>query len=426
MCTRRWYLFGRDSGGRGERGVVLVLAVFAVVLLTVLAVGITAAVRAELLASRVGLDRMQSLFLAEAGVQQARAVLMYDEVASDSLVDEWGPRCEAPLDLPQRLGAGYYRVRVQDACGRISINEADEATLALLTGDPEVAASIIDWRDEGDSPRPGGAEKEHYASLPQPYLPRNGPFQSLGELLLVRGVTPDLFFGDGRRPGLVDLLAVESISLNADARGEKRVGLNEFKNWSEEAFRQSVTAKLGGVLSMYETNEIWRGYSALAASGAEYTFFGQLATVAGLDYEAIARAADLLTIETDVFVTGKVNVNTAPAEVLAALPGSSPGTAAAIVARREEQPFSSRSEVAELLLRQAGGPEALLQMTDHITTKSSSFIIESMGWTEAGHAFRTVQALVRRWPNRVAVVRQAEQDWPLPAMEREPIVTARR
>ncbi|UCC69411.1 MAG: general secretion pathway protein GspK [Armatimonadota bacterium] len=404
----------------------LVLAVFAVVLLTLLAVGITAAVRVELLASRAGLDRMQSLFLAEAGAHEARAILLYDDVTSDSLFDTWGPLCDSPLDLPQRFGGGYYRVRVQDACGRIDINRVGLAVLTQLTDDPEVAAAILDWRDSGNFPEAGGAEQEYYAALPQPYLPRNGPLQTLGELLLVRGVTPNLFFGDEQSPGLADLLTVESVSLNTGATGERRIGVNEFRNWSESKFRQSVMSKLGEVLTMYEAESIWSGYAALVAAGTEYTSLGQLATAAGLSYETIARAADLLTVESDLWVHGKVNVNTAPPEVLAALPGSSREVAEALVAQREERPFVSRSEVAELLLTQAGGPEVLLHMIDHLTTKSSSFIIESMGRTETGRAFRTVRVLVRRRPDSVPIVRQAEQDWPLPALEEERLVIARR
>ncbi|MCJ7822894.1 MAG: type II secretion system protein GspK, partial [Armatimonadetes bacterium] len=188
MYTRRLFLSERDSLARGDRGVVLILAVFAVVLLTVLAVGITAVVRPELLASRTSLDRMQSLFLAEAGLHQARATLLYDDVTCDSLFDDWGSLCESPLDLPQLAGSGYYRVRVYDACGRLDVNRTDADTLTLLTGDEEAAANIIAWRDGASDS--GLGEDGYYASLPQPYLPRHGPLQTIGELLLVRGVTP--------------------------------------------------------------------------------------------------------------------------------------------------------------------------------------------------------------------------------------------
>jgi general secretion pathway protein K len=369
---------------------------------------------------------MQSLFAAEAGLHQARATLFYDDATCDSLFDDWGPLCEFPLDLPQPLGSGYYRVRVSDGCGRIDINRTDVVTLTRLTGDAEAAAAIVAWRGRGGALGAAGGEDGYYASLPQPYLPRHGPLHTLGELLLVRGVTPDVFFGDDTSPGLADLVTVESTSMNTDASGNRRTGLNEFRNWSEEKFRQSIMEKLAGVVTMYEVGEIYRGYKELVDAGTEYTSLGQLATAAGLDYETIARLVDLLDADSGLWVQGKVNVNTAPPAVLAALPGGSAGLAEAIAAWRMERPFVSRSEVADFLLGQGGGPDVMLQMIDHITTKSSSFVIESMGWTETGHSFRTVRALVRRRPNMVAIVRQVEEDWPLPPLAEERLVAVRR
>ena len=66
MAGRRYAR--RQAGLRGgERGVVLVLAIFAVVLLLVLAVGLTAVVRGELAAAATNLERSCSYFLAEGG-----------------------------------------------------------------------------------------------------------------------------------------------------------------------------------------------------------------------------------------------------------------------------------------------------------------------------------------------------------------------
>ena len=42
---------------------------------------------------------------------------------------------------------------------------------------------------------PNGAESDYYGSLSPPYAPRNGPPVTIEELLLVRGVTPQLLFG---------------------------------------------------------------------------------------------------------------------------------------------------------------------------------------------------------------------------------------
>ena len=420
MSIRALSRYRATRGKRGEDGVVLILAVFAVVLLTVLAVGIAAAVRIELRASRASLDRMQALFLAEAGKHQARAILLYDDPGVDTLIDEWGPEADEPLDLPHQIGGGFYRVRVWDACGRININEADYDTLVRLTGDPTAAASILDWRDEGQGVTPDGAEKEYYASLPWPYVPRDAPFQTPGELLLVRGVTPEMYFGSEERPGLVDLITVDSESPNTDVNGAPRMLLNEFRNWGEQAFKDWVMAKFGSVLSMYEAKEIFRGLTELTDLGLDgYTSLAQLASAAGLDFGKIAQIIDSFTVEMNPVEHGKVNMNTAPREVLALLPGSSEALAEAIIARREAQPFRSLGDVVTMLVDLPDGPAIFEQMIDHVETKSSSFVIESMGRTSTGRTHRTLSALVRRTPDAVYVIRQVERDQPLPPLDEE-------
>ena len=61
----------------------------------------------------------------------------------------------------------------------------------------------MDWRDKDNLHRLNGAEDDYYLSLPQPYKCKNGDFTSIEELLLVRGVTPEIFYG-----GLKDMVAV--------------------------------------------------------------------------------------------------------------------------------------------------------------------------------------------------------------------------
>jgi type II secretory pathway component PulK len=89
--------------------------------------------------------------------------------------------------------------------------EASELSLAqsLLMALPgmtiDIADAILDWLDEDDEARPNGAELEFYTTLPTPYAPKNGPIDSVEELLLVRGVTPQLLFGvDANRNGVID------------------------------------------------------------------------------------------------------------------------------------------------------------------------------------------------------------------------------
>lgn len=87
--------------------------------------------------------------------------------------------------------------------------QSDNIAISLLMTLPgmteDVAEAILDWIDEDDEPRPFGAESDYYQALPTPYASKNGPLNSVEELLLVRGVSPSLLFGaDVNRNGVVD------------------------------------------------------------------------------------------------------------------------------------------------------------------------------------------------------------------------------
>ncbi|MCA9020180.1 MAG: general secretion pathway protein GspK, partial [Planctomycetaceae bacterium] len=69
----------------------------------------------------------------------------------------------------------------------------------------DIAAAILDWIDDDDETRSYGAESDYYETLETPYFTKNGPLESLDELLLVRGVTPELLYGeDTNRNGILD------------------------------------------------------------------------------------------------------------------------------------------------------------------------------------------------------------------------------
>jgi type II secretory pathway component PulK len=390
-----------------------VLAICAVVLLTALAVGIVTAVRVELRAAHLGVERMQGLFLAQAGAAVARSLLLYqDDVGFDALDDPWGPYAESPLDKPQPLGEGYYRVRIRDNCGLVDINSADYATLLRLTGDATAALEIIAWRQ-------AHPVSDYYESLAYPYEPRGGPFQSVGELLLVRGVTPEMFFGTGDTPGLVDLVTVDSLSNNTNAQGENRLRLTDALNAVTERpdFDQWFREHYGELLDLLDL-QTWKNIflSALNLPQAKFTALSQLVPV--LESYGALRALDYVTPSDQHFLHGLVNVNTAPAEVLANLPGGSLDLAQRILEQRANAPFTSLGDVAEFIERESG-PGALLQMIDHVTTKSSSFTIESMGSPGEGRGYRTLRLLVRRLPENVIMVQQFEEDQPFPPYQEE-------
>jgi len=92
------------------------------------------------------------------------------------------------------------KVSVQDELGKIDLNQAEASTLVGLLQsaglDYEAAASladkIVDWRTATALKHLNGAKAQEYQAARSDFLPRNGPFQSVDELLLVMDMTPAL------------------------------------------------------------------------------------------------------------------------------------------------------------------------------------------------------------------------------------------
>jgi hypothetical protein len=139
---------------------------------------------------------------------------MQDDFGVDSAADTFGELRSQDLGLD--FGDGQFIVRITDETGKLNLNTADRATLVAfftqVTGDSalaeELADSVLDWRDSDDNPNPQGAESDYYLSSPQPYRAKNAPFDSPYELLLVKGMTRELFYGDPQQgtPPLTELV----------------------------------------------------------------------------------------------------------------------------------------------------------------------------------------------------------------------------
>src|SRR5262249_36256334 len=118
-------------------------------------------------------------------------------------------------------------VEINDEGGKLDLNASSPQVLERLLQNlgmkfeeaHALVAAIEDWRDADSDTRLGGAEDSYYTLLPQPYHAANQDFRSVEELLLVRGVTPEMFYGRysvnaagkvTRQWGLVDCLTVHS------------------------------------------------------------------------------------------------------------------------------------------------------------------------------------------------------------------------
>jgi general secretion pathway protein K len=197
-----------SRAGGGQQGFALVLVLFVLLLLSMIGGAFALAVRTEALATHNAGEDLEAYALALAGVQQALAEIVGDwEVnfldASGSMefARKDGSRVASPRKAG-RLVAGEMGYQISDEEGKINVNRADQKLLTSLlknlelppgTNPDEVVDSILDWVDSNQLRRLNGAEDEHYLGLRIPYLPKNGPMGTPGELLLVKGVAPELF-----------------------------------------------------------------------------------------------------------------------------------------------------------------------------------------------------------------------------------------
>jgi general secretion pathway protein K len=141
--------------------------------------------------------------------------------------------------LRVELGAGQFSYRITDEAARLNINAASpdrlDRLLTALGVDRQqrdvINDSLQDWRDANEIHRLHGAESDFYLRLPVPYRARNADLQDVTELLQIRGVTRELYFGDEGRPGLGDLVTtagITTVNLNTAAPPVlKALGLSE-------------------------------------------------------------------------------------------------------------------------------------------------------------------------------------------------------
>ena len=196
-----------------NRGTILLTVLWVIAILVIIVAGLGFEARSDVDRTILMRDRASSYWLARGAVEKVKF-----EYAKDKLSNQG--------DLTKANRYSFQFARGKAECvllsnsSKASINSTDriiwEKIFAFygLEGQDleEVIDAVLDWRDEDDSLRPNGAEDEYYQSLEPPYTPRNGPFQSIEEILLVRGVTEEMFHGtfqDGvKKPGLVEMLNV--------------------------------------------------------------------------------------------------------------------------------------------------------------------------------------------------------------------------
>jgi general secretion pathway protein K len=146
-------------GRGGERGAALVVTLIFTAAMAAAAVAFLAGRRTDALTMRAQVQAVEAQAMLEAALQQTVALL----------VNRSGRR-PIPDELSWSFGGAAVRVRLESEAGKVDLNAAEEPMLRGLPlalgidedGAAALAAAILDWRDDNQLRRDGGAEDREY------------------------------------------------------------------------------------------------------------------------------------------------------------------------------------------------------------------------------------------------------------------------
>ena len=459
------------ASASGRKGSILVGLLWCLALLSVVVIGVLHTARMDLLVVKNYNDRIQAHYLALAGIEKAKALLYQDSrERSRSGRHHSGNLYNSPDQFRDvAFGRGRFSVLragredegggvlygISDEESRLNVNVASADELGKLDGlTSDVVAAILDWRDPDDVVTPGGAELEYYASLQPPSQPRNGPLQTVRELLMVRGFSSDLLGSDtppadaldepganqaenslnNLNPGLAGLLTVDSSPQDVSASGGDRVNVQSADERSLTGVR-GITSDIARAIVAYRGQNQFKSIADLLDVTAAQNKSGLGAAAAGdqgnqdqsnpapdgqspnaqassngpkvISQDLLMDIADELTIS-DGDLKGAVNINTASLDVLSCLQGVTRDLAQAIISYRQSAGFFPN--VAYLLKVDGMTRDIFKQLAPRVSVRSDTFRILCEGRVGAGGTRQRIQEIVRMTADGLTTLSYREDD----------------
>ena len=443
---------------------VLVALLWIVALLAVVVVSAMHTTWMDLVLVKSYGDRIQAHYLALAGIEKAEALLYQDaQDRSRSAVNHHSAMYNDPQDFQNiSFGRGEFTIvrrgrqdegggilyGVSDEESRLNVNVASSNELMQLPDMTlDVAASIIDWRSPTNVVIPGGAEAPYYESLQPPYEPRNAPYQTVRELLMVKGVTPQLLLGedihqDGFLPtapivgddvpdngnsasdvdaGWAGLLTVDSYVNNVDAAGQRRVNIRTADQTALAAV-PGITPDIAQAIVAYRGQHQFQSIADLldvtapqqdnqnGGNSSDQTgqSGGQSSGPRVISDDLLMDIADELTAQSGRSQTGLININTADLDVLACLPGLDRQLAQAIISYRGSSGFFPN--IAWLLKVPGMTEDIFKQVAPLVTARSETYRILCEGQVKSTGARQRIQVIVHVGLKDVTLLSWREDD----------------
>ncbi|MFH1701886.1 MAG: helix-hairpin-helix domain-containing protein, partial [Nitrospirota bacterium] len=215
-----------------QKGIALLMVLWVLTILMVIALSFSSMTRTETYSTLSFKEGAEKKLLAEAGIERAIMELFYrmQNIGMKTILEGSEVWKIDGTSYNGQTGEGNYSVRITDESGKVDINVITDANSDILRnlfknlGIPEdevnsIVDCILDWKDPDDLLHLNGAEDDYYMSLPNPYKTKNANFDTLEELVMVKGITQEMLYGKGEQRGIIDFLTVNSgrsqINLNA-------------------------------------------------------------------------------------------------------------------------------------------------------------------------------------------------------------------
>ena len=224
---------------KDSRGFAILVTILIVSLVYTLTLQFNTSMRSELDAAANLRDGTRLGCIARSGFHYALAVLFEDasDTTFDSLHEDWADPVALSANSTFMFEDDRLEVQIIDHSRRIQINKLiylegdqkgqyDVRQKGILTRflgseefdlDPEEVDNIVDaikdWIDPDNETTKFGAESPYYQTLEKPYSCKNAPLEFQEELLLVRGITKELFYGTKEKPGISNYLTTQGEGL---------------------------------------------------------------------------------------------------------------------------------------------------------------------------------------------------------------------
>ena len=229
-------------------GSALIVVLWTIILLSMLVAALTFDARVESRVTSYYRKRLKAEYLMRSGfplaellIRRSKKITPYTDAQPEDEDDRWFEPAKQLIEghavtFEQELGEGKIHLRIEPVEARRNVNklkEDDWEGVLEVCNVPEeywpvLIDSVLDWIDKDNMARADGAESDYYEQLDPPYRCKNGPLDTVDELMLVKGFTRAIVKGGILNPDAPkeDQIYVKGLDTLLTPFGSDKVDVN--------------------------------------------------------------------------------------------------------------------------------------------------------------------------------------------------------